>query len=105
MAYADHQQAAAGATLEELARVEFGGNLSAAEIQVLHTAPTREIAWASPSHDLDAAINDPAKATKWGPERTIRANLIEWLLSDSQAAKLVNPSGIEINGARITGGD
>ncbi len=104
MAYADHQQAAAGATLEELARVEFGDNLSAAEIQVIHTAPTREIAWASPNHDPDTAINDPAKAAKWGPERTIRANLIEWLLSDSQAAKLVHPSGIEIDGARIIDG-
>lgn len=103
-AHADHhQQAAAAATLEQLARAEFG-NLSAAELQVIHTAPTRDVAWASPNHDPNAEVNDPAKAEKWGPERTVRGDLIEWLMSDPQAAKLVHPSGVEIDGARIIGG-
>jgi hypothetical protein len=100
---AHRQQATAAATLEQLAFAEFG-TLSAAETELLRTAPTRDVAWASPNHDLNAAINDPAKAEKWGPERTVRGELLEWLLSDPQAAKLVHPSGIEIDGARIAGG-
>jgi hypothetical protein len=98
----ENQQTAAAAALERMARAQFG-DLSAAEIVVLHLAPTREIAWASPSHDPNAAINDPAKANKWGPERTIRAAVIEWLLSDGEASKLVHPSGIGVKGARIVG--
>jgi hypothetical protein len=90
------------ATLEQLARSEFGA-LSDAELKMLHTAPTRDIAWASTSQDPNSPINDPAKAKSWGPERTIRAQIIEWLVSDPQASKLIHPSGLSVKGARITG--
>ena len=85
-----------------MARAEFG-NLSAAEVRMLHVAPTRDIAWASSSKDPNDPINDPAKASGWGPERSIRGEMIEWLLSDPDAAKLVHPSGLAIKAARITG--
>src|SRR5580700_989853 len=97
-----NQQTIDGVALERMARAEFG-NLSAAELRMLHTAPTREMAWASPSQDPDAAINDPAKASTWGPERTIRADLIEWLISDPQPSRLVHPSGVSVKAARISG--
>jgi hypothetical protein len=97
-----NQQTIDGVALERMARAEFG-NLSAAELRMLHTAPTREIAWASPSQDPEAAINDPAKASTWGPERTIRADLIEWLISDPQPSRLVHPSGVSVKAARISG--
>ena len=99
---AHRQQDVAAATLEQLARGEFGA-LSDAEVRMLHTAPTREIAWASPSQDPNAPVNDPAKAGAWGPERAIRAEVIEWLLSDPQAARLIHPSGLAVKAARITG--
>jgi len=97
-----NQQLAAGVTLERMARAEFG-KLSAAEVRMLHIAPTRDIAWASTSQNPDDPINDPAKAATWGPSRTIRAEMIEWLLSDAIAAKLVHPSGLAIKAARVTG--
>jgi hypothetical protein len=101
-ARANHQQDAEAATLEQLARREFG-ELSDAEVKMLHAAPTRDIAWASTNQDPNSVINDPAKAKTWGPERTIRAEIIEWLLSNPQAAKLIHPSGLAVKGARITG--
>ena len=97
-----NQQLAAGVTLERMARAEFG-DLSAAEVRMLHIAPTRDIAWASTSQNPDDPINDPAKAAVWGPERTIRAEMIEWLLSDAIAAKLVHQSGLAVKAARIIG--
>jgi hypothetical protein len=85
-----------------MAREQFG-ELSPAELQMLRLAPTRDVAWGSPSQDPSAAINDPARAASWGDERAIRAAMIEWLVSDSAASRLIHPSGIAIKGARITG--
>ncbi|HVN91645.1 MAG TPA: hypothetical protein VMT61_17665 [Candidatus Binataceae bacterium] len=99
---ASNQQTASVAALERMAHVEFGA-LSAAELRMLQVAPTRDIAWASTSTDPNAPINDPAKAATWGPERTIRSAMIEWLLSNPEAAKLVHPSGLAVKAARITG--
>lgn len=90
------------ATLERMARAAFG-DLTPAEIRLVHTAPTREIAWMSAVQDPTAAINDPAKAASWGKERVIRAKLIVWLLTTPDAARYVHPSGIGIAGARIEG--
>lgn len=101
-ARAHDQRAVAAATLEQLARVEFGA-LSDAELRMVRAATTREVAWTSPSQDPNAAVNDPAQAAAWGPARTIRAALIEWLVADAQASKLVHPSGLGVKGARITG--
>jgi len=95
-------QEAAGVELENMARAEFG-NLSQAEINMLHLAPTRDVAWASPSHDINSPLNDPANAATWGPERTVRAALVEWLLSDPAAAPKVHPSGLAVKGAAIKG--
>lgn len=99
---AGSRQGQAADTLERMAREAFG-DLSEAELRTIRTAPTRDIAWTSPVQDPDAPINDPAKAANWGKERTIRAGVITWLLSDAQASKLVHPSGIGIAGARIEG--
>jgi hypothetical protein len=70
---------------------------------MLRTAPTRELAWASKSQDPDDPLNDAAKAKSWGKERTVRADLLAWLLSDDEASKLVHPSGVGLAAARIAG--
>ncbi len=70
---------------------------------MLRAAPTRQLAWASKIEDPDDPVNDPAKAETWGRERTIRAELLAWLLSDPEASKLVHPSGVGIAAARIVG--
>ncbi len=95
-------QTLASAALEQMARAYFA-DLSPAELQFVRHAPYRELVWSSPSADPDNAVNDPAKAASWGKERTIRANLVRWILTDPAAAKYVHPSGIGIAGARIAG--
>jgi hypothetical protein len=85
-----------------MARARFG-SLSKAEQSLVTAAPTRALVWVSPIQDPAAAINDPAKAETWGKERTIRAELLEWLVSDPRVSKLVHPSGIGVASARIIG--
>jgi hypothetical protein len=88
--------------LTAMAQPRFGV-LTDAESKMLRAAPTRELAWASKSEDPDDRVNDPAKAENWGKERTVRADLLSWLLSDSAASKLVHPSGVGLAAARIIG--
>jgi hypothetical protein len=95
-------QAAASEALLRMARAAFG-DLSDAELRMMRTAPTRELAWASLVEDPDAAINDPAKAQAWGKQRAIRAETIAWLLTDPRASRYVHPSGIGVAAARIAG--
>jgi len=88
--------------LERAARERFGP-LSAAEIKLVRSAPERELQWIGPSDDPNAPSNDPAKAASWGSDRSIRATIVCWLVTDHDAAELVHPSGIGIAGARIIG--
>jgi hypothetical protein len=89
-------------SLITMAQARFGV-LTDAELRMLRAAPTRELAWASKSQDPDDPLNDLAKAESWGKERTIRAELLAWLLSDAEASKLVHPSGVGVAAARIVG--
>jgi hypothetical protein len=77
--------------------------LSQAELKLLRAAPKGEVAWCGPSDKDDDPANDPAKADEWGPEREIKAKLIRWLCKDRDAASAVDPKGIQVHGARITG--
>jgi hypothetical protein len=95
-------QARASAALERMAWTYFG-DLNAAELQFVRHAPYRDLVWSSPSADPDNPVNDPSRAATWGKERTIRADIVRWILTDPAAAKYVHPSGIGIAGARIAG--
>ena len=86
-----------------MAQRKFGASLSAAERKLLHAAPLREVPWLGPSDDPDNAANDTAHAENWGAERSVRAELIAWLLSDPDASRFVHPSGLALAGARIKG--
>jgi|ERR1019366_1907997 sRNA-binding regulator protein Hfq len=85
-------------SLEELAREKFG-ELSAAEERVVRNAPNGTEADCS---DLGGG-DDPAKADTWPEARNVRAELTRWLCVDSAARELVDPHGVQIRGARITG--
>jgi hypothetical protein len=94
--------------LEDLARKKFAdAPLSAAEERVVQAASDGTVADCS---DLGGS-NDPAKADgtcelpdeKWPDTRNVRADLIRWLCIDREARQLVDPRGIQIEGARITG--
>jgi len=89
--------------LESMAQQKFGPALTAAERKLVRAAPTRALAWLGPSNDPDNPANDMAQAEHWGPERTVRAEIIVWLVSDAGASRLVHPSGLGFAGARIVG--
>lgn len=95
-------------SLEELARKKFPDPpLSAAEERVVRNAPNGSVADCT---DLGGG-DEPAKADgspeapgeKWPPARNVRAGLIRWLFVDREARELVDPRGVWIGGARITG--
>ncbi|HEY6395346.1 MAG TPA: hypothetical protein VIX12_08020, partial [Candidatus Binataceae bacterium] len=88
--------------LENDARSRFG-ILTKAERILLRSAPFRDVPWVGPDSDPDDLANDPAHGDKWGPDRTIRANLLRWLCTDPTACRLIHPSGLGIAGARIDG--
>jgi hypothetical protein len=92
----------AAAALERLVRANFG-ELSEAEVKLVHAAPRRALVWVGPNSDADGPENDPTHAAKWLPTRTIRAALIGWLTADPQARPYVHPSGVGFGGALITG--
>ncbi|HZC45895.1 MAG TPA: pentapeptide repeat-containing protein [Candidatus Acidoferrum sp.] len=92
-----------GATLEAMAQQKFGAALTAAERKLLHAAPLRDVPWFGPNDDPDNAANDTAHGEKWGAERTVRAEVVSWLLADQSASQYVHPSGLALAGARIAG--
>lgn len=91
---------ALGRDLETLARAHFT-NLTAAEVEICRAASNGELALCAPSDDQNHPTNDPSKAGQWGTGRHIRADIIRWLCVT--AKEQVDPSGIQIFGARIVG--
>lgn len=93
---------AAADRIEQLAARRFGA-LSAAERMTVRAAPQRQLKWLGPAAGPDNPANDVAQAGKWGPERTVRADIVRWLYADPQAYPLMDQSGLGIAGARISG--
>jgi len=90
------------ATLSHLAAQHFGA-LSLAEQRLIDAAPHREFRWIGPSNDDQSPLNDAAQGAKWGPERSIRHELLRWLIADPDASRLVHPSGLGFGGVKIDG--
>jgi hypothetical protein len=89
--------------LEILALARFP-DLNQTERGLVIAAPAGEIAVAAGTQ-LDPLLpdNDPAKGAEWGPQRYVRPDLIRWLCSHPQAQKLVDPQGIRLFAAKISG--
>lgn len=102
----EEQPQGATGKLEQLARARFGETLTPSELKLMRTAPNAppitNVAQCGPTFaDKD---NDPSKADKeWGREREIRAEVIRWLCVDEKAKHEVDPNGISVYGAKITG--
>jgi hypothetical protein len=47
--------------------------------------------------------NDPKSAAEWTHDRDVRAELIRWMLVDPDALRRLDPGGLRLLGARITG--
>ncbi|MBV8134242.1 MAG: hypothetical protein JO121_01175 [Deltaproteobacteria bacterium] len=91
-----------GASLLKLAEQKFAA-LNRAEQLLVRGAALRNLVWLGPSTDPGDPSNSVAHADRWGPERSVRAEIIRWLASDPAAAAFVHPSGPGFAGARVTG--
>ena len=94
------------ATLEGMARKKFPF-LSEAEGRVLQAAPggtTADCRDLGGDEDLQNVDGTPRPlGEQWPETRNVRADLIRWLVVDREARELVDPKGVWIQGARITG--
>ena len=88
--------------LDSLARVRFG-EVSEAERRLLRAAIKGDTANCGPNHDTSHQGNDPANVGSWGSERQIRAELIQWLCNEPEAAQRVDPRGVHVLAAKVTG--
>ena len=86
--------------LRSLLPLPFRYSLTAAERQLIAQLVSGDVANCTTG---DAAADDPAKADAWGPERTIRAEVLAFLCTDQRAADATHWRGIQVRGARITG--
>src|SRR5689334_16976434 len=90
--------------LEALARQRFADTpLSEAEHRLLLAAPEGKFVVGGTDFDDKNKYNDPARGSEWGKERTIRAELIRWLCVDRKAVDIIDPGGLLIYAAKITG--
>jgi hypothetical protein len=76
--------------------------LTDAELKLLHAAPKGELAVCGPTDTKDPASH-PSTAEAWGREREIRAELIRWLCLERDASSRVDPRGIRVHAAKVTG--
>ncbi len=88
--------------LTDRARARFA-DLTQAELKILVAVTTGETAYCGPSRDDGDPSNNPDSSDTWGPERDIRAELIRWLCISRDAAAWVDPRGLPIHAARISG--
>jgi|SRR5215469_1449860 len=103
---------AAGGTLKHGSLLELGAgefpDLTRAERALLVYADVRsrapgDFAIAGTSAVSTDPSNDPMHADRWDHQRDVRAELIRWLAVDPDASHMVDPRGIRLLGARITG--
>ncbi len=100
-----------GDRLEALARAAFA-DLQLPEAKLIRAAADTKRVFYGPNDDPLDALNNPAFSetgdaasgvTAWGGGREIRAEVIRWLCISADAKGLVDPRGIQIFGARVTG--
>lgn len=77
--------------------------LSDAEVTLLRAVPQGTFAYCGPNKSDKDPANDPSGASGWGKERWIRAEVIRWLCVDEDAKQRIDPRGIRVHGAKITG--
>lgn len=63
----------------------------------------RRVLEAAPTGDPAGEVDDPARADAWGPERTVRPEVLAWLCTDAAAAERVSRRGLRLRGARLAG--
>lgn len=91
-------------TLEDLAHSRFG-KLSEAELKLLRAVRDSVVAahHGDPGARPDDPANDPRQSDAWGSDREIRAAVIRWLCVDQDAHRQIDPQGVVVRFARISG--
>jgi len=89
-----------GNTLKDLLPEKLRKDLTPAEAKLLES--TQEGAEAD-FRSGDQEKDNPENSEKWGPERTLRPELLYWLCTDPEAGRQVHAKGIWIWGAKIVG--
>ena len=83
----------------DLAKQHFG-KLTQAETKLFKTEANGQFA----DYQVgDKKKDDPAQGDQWGKTRTLRADRIEWLCTNTQASRYIGHKGIQILGAKIEG--
>jgi hypothetical protein len=85
-------------SLYEILPEKFKKNLTKAEKLLLQCTESGDIVDLSPGEEID-----PIKYEEWGHERTIRSEIITFLLTDKKARDFISYRGIKIRGAKIEG--
>ena len=106
--YAFSDPTGAAVNMEHLAQETFTvPPLSEAEKRVVKQSGDGTTADCSdlggPVEPADADGTPKAPDQKWPPSRNVRADLIRWLLVDGNARQHIDPRGIRVYGARVTG--
>ena len=87
----------------ELVRRQFAP-LSKAENTLVLAAVKGDTAVCGPNEQDNDSANDPSDSADWNPAREIRGTFIRWLFVDQRVKQYLDPRGIRIYGATITGG-
>jgi hypothetical protein len=82
--------------------VQFA-DLTESELKLLCAVTTGEVAFCGASEGQWERHDNPAFADFWGFDRDVRAELIRWLCVNRDAVSLIDPKGIQIHAAEITG--
>jgi hypothetical protein len=89
-----------------MAREEFGESWQPTDAErnmAAVTTPDFAICGPSPKGSNDE-LNSPEHAAQWPHQRSINGKLIRWLCVDQRAQRLVEPRGMQVCGAKISGG-
>jgi hypothetical protein len=81
------------------------GSLTASELKLIQEVTSgRRADYRLRSANAEAKdLNDPDSAAEWGPERTVRAEVVTWLCGTSKFWNPVGGGVIDIRGAKIEG--
>jgi hypothetical protein len=85
--------------LESLVSSRYN-DLTEAEVNLSRAANKGEMAVCGSNLPIDDRTNNP---NSWGTSRRIRADLVRWLCVDRHARELVDPRGIRVLAAKISG--
>ena len=88
--------------LKKLAEERFAP-LSLAETKMLRAAIAGDTAWCGPSQKNEDAHNNPSSHEEWAAGREIRAELLRWFCLNKAVENHIDPRGIRLHGAKISG--